>query len=76
MRAHGKNLGLVPYDLRAPGLEHARKRLWNAGDERFLVLGIFGFGWALNLGSVPRHPLGALLVTALLVWRWRAGRRG
>lgn len=76
MRSHGKIIGLVPYDFRVPSFGRAHERLWNPGDERFLVPVTFGVGWTLNLGSAPRHPLQAILVAALVVWRWRAGWRG
>lgn len=74
--SHGRILGLVPYDLRAPSLERVRDRLWNERDERFLVPIIFGVGWTLNLRSAPRHPFQALLVAAVILWRLRARRRG
>ena len=76
MRSHGKIFGFVPYDFRAPSLQRARERFWNEGDERFLVPVVFGVGWTLNLRSAPRHPFQALLVAAVILWRWRARRRG
>lgn len=75
MKSYGKVIGLVPYDLRAPTFARARERLWNAGDERFLVPTVFGVGWTVNLRSAPRHPLQALLIAAFVLWRLRA-RRG
>ncbi|MCA1738056.1 MAG: hypothetical protein LC740_04265, partial [Actinobacteria bacterium] len=73
--SHGKIFGLVPYDFRTPSLERARRRLWNERDECFLAPTVFGIGWTLNFKSAPRHRLQALLVAALIVWRWRARRR-
>ncbi len=74
-RSHGKILGLVPYDLRLPNLSRARRKLWNAEDERFLVPTFFGVGWTVNLRSAPRHPFQALLLAALAVRGLRARRR-
>jgi uncharacterized membrane protein len=48
--------------------------LWNREDERFLVPISFGVGWSVNLRSAPRHPLQALLLAALILWRLRARR--
>ncbi len=73
-KSHGKILGLVPYDFRSPTLARARETFWNAEDERFLVPTFFGVGWTVNLRSAPRHPLQALLLAALVIWRLR-GRR-
>ena len=75
MRSHGKIFGLVPYDFRPPSLERARRTFWNAEDSGFLVPTFFGVGWTANLKSAPRHPLRALLLAALVVWRLRDGRR-
>jgi len=75
VRSHGKIFGLVPYDLRPPSLERARRTFWNAEDPRFLVPTFFGAGWTANLRSVPRHPLQALLLAAFILWRLLVGRR-
>ena len=75
MRSHGKILGLVPYDLRAPSIARARETFWNAEDGRFLVPIFLGVGWTVNLRSAPRHPLQALLFAAFVIWRLRARRR-
>ncbi len=75
VRSHGKIFGLVPYDLRPPTLERARRTFWNAGDSRFLVSTFFGAGWTANLRSAPHHPLQALLLAAFLLWWLPAGRR-
>jgi hypothetical protein len=76
--SHGKFFGLVPYDLWPPSFIRVRERLWNARDERFMVPTVFGVGWSVNLRSVPRHPLQALLLAALIFWRlrarWHSGR--
>ena len=74
MRSHGKIFGLVPHDFRPPSLARLRRTLWNRGDERFLVPIFFGVGWSVNLRSAPRHPLQALLLAALILWRLRARR--
>ena len=74
MRSHGKIFGLVPYDLRPPSLERARRTFWNAEDSRFLVPTFVGAGWTANL-SAPRHLLQALLLAAFVLWRLRVGRR-
>ena len=74
MRYHGKILGLIPYDVRPPSLARLRERLWNPRDERFLVPTFFGVGWTANLRSAPRHPVQALAVAALVLWRLRNGR--
>ena len=74
MRSRGKSFGLVPYDFRSPSLARARQTFWNARDQRFLVPVFFGIGWTVNLKSVSRHPLRALLLTALIVWRLRVTR--
>jgi hypothetical protein len=73
MKVHLEILGLAPYDLRASS---AWKKLWNARDERGPVPLVFGTGWLLNLGSVPRHPLQALLTAAPVARCWRAWWRG
>jgi hypothetical protein len=75
VRSHGKIFGLVPYELRLPTLERARRTFWNAGDSRFLEPTFFGVGWTANLRSAPRHPLQALLLAAFVLWRLRAGQR-
>ncbi len=72
--SHGKLLGIVPYDFRAPSLRRARETFWSADDTRFLVPTFFGVGWAVNLRSAPRHPLQALLFAVLVLWRLRARR--
>ena len=69
-----KSFGLVPYDFRSPSLARARQTFWNARDERFLVPIFFGMGRTVNLKSAPRHPLRALLLKALIVWRLRVTR--
>ena len=74
MRSHGKILDVVPYDVRLPSFARLRERLWNPRDERFLVPTFFGVGWTANLRSAPRHPLQALVVAALVLWRIRKGR--
>lgn len=74
MRSHGKIFGLLPYDFRPPTLARLRRTLWNKGDERFLVPIFFGAGWSVSLRSVPHHPLQALLLAALILWRLRARR--
>ena len=74
MRYYGKILGLIPYDVRPPSLARLRERLWNPRDERFLVPTFFGVGWTVNLRSAPRHPVQALAVAALVLWRLRKGR--
>jgi hypothetical protein len=71
---HGKIFGLLPYDFKPPTFAHLRRTLWNRGDERFLVPTSFGAGWSVNLSSAPRHPLQALLLVALILWRLRARR--
>ncbi len=76
MRSHGKILGLVPYDFRVPSLLRVRERLWYAREERSLVPVIFGVGRTQKLSSAPHHPFRGLLVVALMLWRWRVGRRG
>ena len=75
MRSHGKIFGLVPYELRPPSLERARRTFWNAEDSRFLVPTFVGAGWTANLRSAPRHLLQALLLAAFVLWRLRVGRR-
>ncbi|MDQ3638909.1 MAG: hypothetical protein M3426_13105 [Actinomycetota bacterium] len=70
--SHGKIFGLLPYDFGPPTLACLRRTLWNRGDERFLVPISFGVGWSVNLRSAPRHPLQALLLAALILWRLRA----
>ena len=72
--SHGKIFGLLPYDFGPPTLACLRRTLWNRGDERFLVPISFGVGWSVNLRSAPRHPLQALLLAALILWRLRARR--
>ena len=74
MRLHGEILGLVPYGFRASSLARLQERLWNPGDERFLVPTFFGVGWTVNLRSAPRHPLQAFAVAAFVLWRVRNGR--
>lgn len=74
MSSHGKIFGLLPYDFRPPTLARLRRTLWNKGDERVLVPIFFGAGWSVNLRSVPYHPLQALLLAALIIWRLRARR--
>ena len=74
MRSHGKILGLIPYDVRPPSLARLRERLWNPRDTRFLVPTFFGVGWTVNLRSAPRHPVQALAVAALVLWRLRRGQ--
>ena len=71
MRSHGKVLGLIPYDLRAPSPRRLLRNLWNPRDERFFVPTSFGIGWGVNLGSARRHPFRALLFAVLVaraVW--------
>jgi hypothetical protein len=75
VRSYGKIFGLVPYDLRPPSLERARRTFWNAEDSRFLVPTFVGAGWTANLRSAPRHPLQALLLAVFVLWRLRVGRR-
>lgn len=75
VRSHGKIFGLVPYDLRPPSLERARRTFWNAEDSRFLVPTLFGVSWTANLRSASRHPLQALLLVASILWRLRTDRR-
>jgi hypothetical protein len=70
--SHGKIFGHLPYGFRAPTLARLRRTLWNRGDERFLVPIFFGVGWSVNLRSAPRHPLQALVLAALILWRSRA----
>ncbi len=70
--SHGKIFGLLPYDFGPPTLACLRRTLWNRGDERFLVPISFGVGWSMNLRNAPRHPLQALLLAALILWRLRA----
>ncbi len=70
-KSHGKILGLVPYDFRAPTLARARETFWIVEDERFLVPTFFGVGWTVNLRSAPRHPWQALLLAAFVTWRLR-----
>ena len=72
--SHGKIFGLLSYDNRSPALSRLRRTLPNRGDERFLVPIFFGVGWSVNLRSVPRHPLQALLLAALKLWRLRTRR--
>ena len=71
---HGKIFGLLPYDFRPPTLTQLRRTLPNRGDERFLVPIFFGVGRSINVRSVPRRPLQALLLDALTLWRLRARR--
>lgn len=73
-KPNGKIFGLIPYDFRLPTPARARERLWNAGDERFLVPTLFGVGWTANLRSAPRHPFQAGLLLALILLRVRARR--
>jgi hypothetical protein len=72
--SHGKIFRLLPYDFKPPTLTSLRRRLWNTGDERFLVPIFFGVGWSVNVRSAPRHPLQALLLAALILWRLRDRR--
>jgi hypothetical protein len=72
--SHGKILGLVPYDFRAPSFRRARETFWNAEDERFLVPTFFGVGWTVNLRGASHHPFQALLFAAFVVWRVAARR--
>ncbi len=69
---HGKIFRLLPYDFRPLTLARLRRTLWNREDERFLVPISFGVGWSVNLRSAPPHPLQALLLAALILWRLRA----
>ena len=66
---HGKLFGLLPYDFRPPTLTRLRRTLWNREDERFLVPIYIGVGWSVNLRNAARHPLQALLLTPLILWR-------
>ena len=72
--SHGKLFGLLPYDFRPPTLTRLRRTLWNREDARFLVPIFFGISWSVNLRSAPRHPLQALLLAALILWRLRTRR--
>jgi hypothetical protein len=72
--SHGKLFGLLPYDFRPPTLTRLRRKLWNREDERFIVPIFFGIGWSVNLRHAPRHPLQALLLAALILWRLRTRR--
>ncbi len=51
---HGSVAGVVPYDLRPPTIERARRRLWNPDDRRILQPHVFGVGWTINAGRVAR----------------------
>lgn len=70
----GNLFGLIPYDFRTPTLDRTRERLWDPGEERFLVPTLFGVGRTVNLRSAPRHPFQAGLLLSLVLWRMRARR--
>jgi len=67
MASHGKIFELVPYALRT---------LWSAYERPCLVPTFFEVRRTVNLRSMPRHPLQALLLAGLIWWRLRSGRRG
>jgi hypothetical protein len=46
---HGRVLGVVPYDFRAPSWDKIRDAYWNPASDRLFSDRVFGVGWALNL---------------------------
>ncbi|MFC1872292.1 DUF5808 domain-containing protein [Chloroflexota bacterium] len=52
---HGKVLGAVPYDFRAPTLERLRQSYWNADTNRIFTPEVFGVGWTVNLYELLRR---------------------
>jgi hypothetical protein len=46
---HGRVLGVVPYDFRAPSWDKIREAYWNPASDRLFSDRVFGVGWAINL---------------------------
>ena len=46
---HGRVLGVVPYDFRAPSWDKIRDAYWNPSSDRLFSERVFGVGWAINL---------------------------
>jgi hypothetical protein len=46
---HGRVLGVVPYDFRAPSWDKIRDAYWNSSSDRLFSDRVFGVGWAINL---------------------------
>ena len=46
---HGRVLGIVPYDFRAPSWDKIRDAYWNPASDRLFSDRVFGVGWAINL---------------------------
>ena len=46
---HGRVLGVVPYDFRAPSWDKIRDAYWNPSSDRLFSDLVFGVGWAINL---------------------------
>jgi hypothetical protein len=51
---HGKAIGFVPYDFRAPTLERVRAAYWNPDDPRLFTDKVIGVGWAVNIPALFR----------------------
>jgi hypothetical protein len=52
---HGKLLGVVPYDLRVPKLDHLRRAYWNPGSQAIFTARPLGVGWAVNVPTLLRR---------------------
>ena len=46
---HGRVLGVVPYDFRAPSWDKIRDAYWNPSSDSLFSDRVFGVGWAINL---------------------------
>lgn len=48
------NIGVVPYDFRAPTPKRIKRSLWAPDDPRVFVPRAFGIGWSVNFAAVWR----------------------
>lgn len=48
---HGELAGFIPYDLRRPTVDSAKRKLWDPSGN-FWSPSIFGVGWTPNLGRL------------------------
>jgi hypothetical protein len=46
------NIGVVPYDFRAPTPKRIKRSLWAPDDPRVFVPRAFGIGWSVNFAAV------------------------
>ncbi|HZR52344.1 MAG TPA: hypothetical protein VFB06_22890, partial [Streptosporangiaceae bacterium] len=48
---HGEIAGFIPYDLRPPTVDGAKRKLWDPTG-KFWSPSVFGVGWTPNLGRL------------------------